>query len=374
MLNFDFVSDEKFRFSLEKDYQELTLSLQHGAWKAAYILAGSIIEAILIDYLLAIDYQDADPLKMTFESAISVCNDVDALSEKTEYMLYTINAYKNLIHPVKTVRLSESIEEGNAKVSQALVEIIAKEIAENKKKKYGYTAEQIVNKVIKDSSTNAVLPYLLKNTSEFEKKRLLLDVIPQKYIDCLEKTEHGVSNRLAALSKSFYIMFNTVSDQTKKDVVQNFVKIIKDEKAYQLYVHQNQFFKGHFLAYLNTEDARVVKKSLFAVLEEQINKPILKTLEGIGQFIQIEDVHDFISPIVLSTFKEPHRPSVSLEDIGEFLCEEYAKMSEDVKEYICSFLDEERWSFRNDNDKERLTYLRNLILSPSIWTNRLELE
>jgi len=63
MPNFDFVSDEKFRFSLEKDYQELTLSLQNGAWKAAYILAGSIVEAILIDYFLAAGYQEADLLE-----------------------------------------------------------------------------------------------------------------------------------------------------------------------------------------------------------------------------------------------------------------------------------------------------------------------
>jgi hypothetical protein len=372
MLNFDFVSDEKFRFSLEKDYQELISSLQNSAWKAAYILAGSIIEAILIDYLLATGYQQTDPLSMTLEDAIGACVGEDVLSEKSGYIVYTMRSYRNLIHPVKAVRLGESIEEGSAKVSQALVEMIAKDVSEAKRKKYGYTAEQIVNKVIKDSSTNAVLPYLLKNTSELEKKRLLLEVIPQKYIDYLEKTEPGVSNNLSALAKSFYIMFNTASDQTKKDVAQNFVKIIQDEKAYQLYVHQNQFFKGHFLAYLSAEDAQIVKKSLFLVLEEQVSNPILKTLEGIGEFLQVEDAHGFISPIILSTFKEPHRPSASLEDIGEFLCEEYPKMSEDVKDYIRTFLNEDRWSFRNDNDKERLTYLRNFILSPRIWTNRLK--
>ena len=372
MLNFDFVSDEKFRFSLEKDYQELTSSLQNSAWKAAYILSGSIIEAILIDYLLATGYQQTDPLSMTLEDAIGACVGEDVLSEKSGYIVYTMRSYRNLIHPVKAVRLGESIEEGSAKVSQALVEMIVKEVSEAKKKKYGYTAEQIVNKVIKDSSTNAVLPYLLKNTSELEKKRLLLEVIPQKYIDYLEKTEHGVSNNLAALSKSFYIMFNTATDQTKKDVVQNFVKIIKDEKAYHLYVHQNEFFKAHFLAYLSTEDSKLVKKSLFSILEEKVNKSILKTLEGIGEFIQTEDVHDFISPIILSTFKEPHRPSASIEDIGEFLCEVYFKMPEDVKDHVRDFLNEDRWSFRNDNDKERLTYLRNLILSPKIWTSRLK--
>src|SRR5260370_19329130 len=372
MPNFDFLSDEKFRFSLEKDYQELMLSLQNGAWKAAYILAGSIIEAILIDYLLATGYQHTDPLTMPLADAISVCRENGILSEKTEYIAYMIKSYRNLIHPDRAVRLSEIVEEGSAKVAQALVDIIVKEVLEAKKKLYGYTAEQIVSKIIKDSSTNAVLPYLLKNTSEFEKKRLLLEVIPQKYIDYLEKTEHGVSNSLSALSKSFYIMFNAANDQVKKDVVQNFVKIIKDEKAYQLYVYRNQFFKGHFLAYLSNEDAKIVKKCLFSVLENQITKTTLKALSGICHFIHIEDAHDFISPIILSTFKEQYRSSVSLEDIGEFLCEEYSNMSEDVKDYIRTFLNDDRWSFRNDNDKERLTYLRDLILSPRIWTSRLK--
>jgi hypothetical protein len=372
MFNFDFVSDEKFCFSLEKDYQELTSSMQNGAWKAAHLLAGSIIEAILIDYLLATGLQHADILNMTLEDAISLSAEEGALSEKTEYIAYTIKSYKNLIHPDQTMRLSENIEEGSAKVAQALVDIITKEISEAKKKLYGYTAEQIINKILKDSSTNAFLPYLLRNTSEFEKKRLLMEVIPQKYIDYLDKTEQGVTHSLSALSKSFYILFNTASDQTKKDVAENFVKIIQDEKAYQLYVHQNEFFKGHFLAYLSPEDSKIVKKCLFSVLEEQVNISILKTLDGIGEFIQIEDVHNFISPIILSTFKEPHRPAASLEDIGDFLCEEYSKMPEDVKDYIRTFLNEDKWSFRNDNDKERLTYLRNLILSPKIWTNRLK--
>jgi hypothetical protein len=372
MLNFDFVNDENFRFSLEKDYQELISSLQAGAWKAAYLLAGSIIEAILIDYLLATSLQQTDLLNISLEDAISLCAEKRALSEKTEYIAYTLKSYKNLIHPDRTIRLSENIEEGTAKVAQALVDIITKEISEAKKKLYGYTAEQIVNKIIKNSSTNAVLSYLLRNTSEFEKKRLLLEIIPQKYFDYLENTEQGVTNSLSALSKSFYIMFNSASDQTKKAVAENFVKIIQEEKAYQLYVHHNEFFRGYFLAYLSREDAQIVKKYLFSTLEEGFNRSILKTLEGIGEFIDMEDVHYFISPIILCTFKDPYRPVISIEDIGDFLCEEYSKMSQDVKDYICTFLNEDKWSFRNDNDKERLTYLRNLILSPRIWTNRLK--
>ena len=150
MLNFDFVSDEKFRFSLEKDYQELTSSLQNGAWKAAHLLAGSIIEAILIDYLLATGYQHTDLLSMTLEDAISVCGEKGALSDKVEYIVYTIKDYKNLIHPDKAIRLSDNIEEGNAKVSQALVDIITKEIAEAKRNSM---ATQLSKLLIKLSKT-----------------------------------------------------------------------------------------------------------------------------------------------------------------------------------------------------------------------------
>lgn len=347
-------------------------SMQTSSWKAVHLLAGSIIEAILIDYLVATGLQQVDLLNMTLEDTISLSAEKGALSEKTEYIAYTIKSYRNLIHSDRSMRLSENVEEGSAKVAQALVHMITKEVSEAKKNLYGYAAEQIVNKIIKDSSTNAVLPYLLRNTSEFEKKRLLIEVIPQKYIDYLETTEQGVVNSLAALSKSFYILFNSASDQTKKAVAENFVKMIQEEKAYQLYVHQNEFFRGYFLAYLSMGDSKIVKNYLFSVLEEQVNKPILKTLDGIGEFIEIEDVHNFISPLILSAFKEPHRPMVSIEDIGDFLCEEHTKMSEDAKEYIRTFLHEDKWSFRNDNDKERLTYLRNLILSPRIWTNRLK--
>lgn len=119
MLNFDFVSDEKFRFSLEKDYQELTSSIQNGAWKAAHLLAGSIIEALLIDYLLATGLQHTDLLNMTLEDAIRLSAEKGALSEKTEYIVYTIKSYKNLIHPDRSIRLNENIEEGSGRVAQA---------------------------------------------------------------------------------------------------------------------------------------------------------------------------------------------------------------------------------------------------------------
>jgi len=64
---FDFVTEPSFRASLESDYRELIRCLEGGAWKAVHVLAGSVVEAILGDYLIGIDYQKKtgkDPLKM----------------------------------------------------------------------------------------------------------------------------------------------------------------------------------------------------------------------------------------------------------------------------------------------------------------------
>src|ERR1043166_4837844 len=53
---FDFVSDERFRESLESDYLEIQRCLDAEAWKAVHVLAGSIVEAVLIDYLLSVNH------------------------------------------------------------------------------------------------------------------------------------------------------------------------------------------------------------------------------------------------------------------------------------------------------------------------------
>ena len=66
MAEFEFISNEAFRASLKSDYTELEKCIDAGAWKAAHVLAGSIVEAILVDYLLTTDFtarNGEDPLR-----------------------------------------------------------------------------------------------------------------------------------------------------------------------------------------------------------------------------------------------------------------------------------------------------------------------
>jgi len=143
MTMFDFVAGEGFRSSLESDYRELNVAMEARAWKAVHILAGSIIEAILIDYLVASNYKNTprnDLLKLDLDKAISACKQENVLSEKAASLATVVRLYRNLIHPGRIERLGEKVDENGAKIAQALVAIVVDEISQRSQEKFGYTA------------------------------------------------------------------------------------------------------------------------------------------------------------------------------------------------------------------------------------------
>ena len=175
MTSFDFITSEDFRCSLESDYDEMTACLKVGAWKAVHVLAGSIIEALLIDFLLAeaiVSREDA--LKLDLGSALTLGRDKKIISQRTFDLSSVVRSYRNLIHPGRTIRLNERVSQDSAKVAEALVSIVLTEVERQKREHYGYTAEQIVSKLERDSSADAILPHLMQKTNSVEIERLLL--------------------------------------------------------------------------------------------------------------------------------------------------------------------------------------------------------
>ncbi len=169
MIKFDFISEDVFRASLESDYQELELTKEAKAWKAVHVLAGSIIEAVLTDYLITSGYTKPDPLSMSLNDIINTCKNENIISEKSAHLCHVIRSYRNLIHPGRSVREDETASENFALIAEILVNIIVEEVSIRKKANYGYTAEQIIAKIKGNSLAIAILDDLLKITSEIEK-------------------------------------------------------------------------------------------------------------------------------------------------------------------------------------------------------------
>jgi len=175
MTDFRFIADEQIRATIERDKKELDNCLEHQLYKSALILAGSIIEAILVDYFLVFprqNFTNEQILRATLSDLIDWAAEDDLITKQTKELSTVIREYRNLIHPGKEYRLKERVDVYTANVASNLLEIIAREISENYAKKLGYTAEQAIHKVQLDPTSTAIFPHIIKKMSPTEREKL----------------------------------------------------------------------------------------------------------------------------------------------------------------------------------------------------------
>jgi len=300
MVAFDFVTNENFRASLESDYGELQRCKEAKAWKAVHVLAGSIIEAVLVDYLVATSYHESDPLRMDLAHLISVCAAEDILSEKAANLAEAVKSYRNLIHPGRVVRLRETVDENGATIAQALVEIVVDEVSARRRESYGYTAEQVVSKLRRDPSASAILAHLLKEVQPTELKRLLLRVIPQEYFLVAEEGppfEPPDFGALSSLRQCFRLALELVNDEVKKEATSKYVSVLKEEPGPYVRRYEEAFFRASDLRWVSTDAVALVKQHLLARLKSSASLEFLEVIEGLGEFLDENDASEFANSI-----------------------------------------------------------------------------
>src|SRR6185437_2705492 len=129
---FDFIVIPEFREALEADYAEMQRCAQVKAWKSVHVLAGSIAEALLIDYLAATSHAtrpSKDPLRFDLAQAVDVCKNEGLLTQRSADLTSVLRSYRNLIHPGRVIRLAEEQPtESSATIALKLVSIIAAQV------------------------------------------------------------------------------------------------------------------------------------------------------------------------------------------------------------------------------------------------------
>src|ERR1017187_1549780 len=291
-VNFDFITDAEFRAALESDYRELSTCMTQSAWKSVHVLAGSVVEAILADYLIGTAYQSKsgkDPLKMELGPIISACKDQKIITERTADLSSVVRSYRNLIHPGRVIRLAETVDQKSASIAKALVEVIAEEVAATKAASYGFTAEQIINKLAKDRSAFALLSHFLKETNDRERERLVRDVVPTRYFQ-EDYEEYTDSEPVESLSPSDYAKchrqtFNTLSLESKTTVVKKFIKILKEESGDYIVKYENLFFRATDMEYMLPAEVALTKAHLLGRLRDDVSDGSLGVLDGLGAYL-----------------------------------------------------------------------------------------
>ncbi len=362
MPSFDFITDEDFRTVLEADQKEMRQCAESKAWKAVHVLAGSIIEAVLIDYLIAEEHVCRDDaLKMDLGKAVKLAAEKSIISEKAAALSSVIKEYRNLIHPGRSIRMAETTSAASARIAESLVEMILTEIEGQKRSHYGYTAEQIVSKIEQDSFVGAILNHLLEDLNPSEMERLLLKIIPERYMAEPESPipYEGDEQVLKRLADLFRTAYEKAGSQLQARVTRKFVQILKEEGQEFIFTYDRAFFRMSDLQHLSVADAQLVKSHFFARIKSySYDDELIRAFSGIGEYILPDEVPSFVDPLLQAMCRGS--AGDTSHTAGERIVRESLGMEEKVKSKVNARLD--RWIelYSSQKDSRRADLVEEL--------------
>jgi len=355
--NFDFITDEEFRETLEKDYAEMIKAFDAKAWKATHVLSGSIAEALLIDSLISSGHSSKEEaLKLDLGKAVSLSKDNKLISQKTADLTSAIKGYRNLIHPGRSIRLKEKISDSSAEVAKALITIIVDEVAKKKRDQYGYTAEQIATKMENDSSAIGILSHLLNKSNAHELERLMTKILPERYVFYKSQPEGAPEHVFESLETCFRAAFGKAPDQSKQRIAAWFVRLFSNESDDVISSYGITFFRCEDLANVTKENATMTKQYLLSRLDKDKSSNLLNALKGIGAFIEADDIQLFVDGLI-----SPYAYSKS-QVSAERLKDEWVYLDKKMEQLVLKRIDD--WiNHLNERDRptiaEKIEKLKN---------------
>jgi hypothetical protein len=261
LTSFDFVGDEGLRASLARDAEELTIASRSGAHKSTVVLAGSIIETVLLDHLVSTDHAQRtgrDPTKFEFAKLIDTCHDEGVISDRTKHLLHAVRDYRNLIHPGRSLRLKDQVTSASAAVAQGVVGIICTEIAERPNRRFGMTAEQVLTKVRHDNQIIDMLDHILKQLRPSELDRLVVHVVPQAFLE-IPEDDPDTERCIRALYRA---AFTSCSDDGRIARLDRLGHAIQNDAGWTVRSLLTHTFVGWHLQYARPETQRLVSDRL----------------------------------------------------------------------------------------------------------------
>jgi hypothetical protein len=306
MSKFNFINSPEFRDSLENDHSEMQTAINSRTWKAAQVLAGSIVEALLVDHIISAKIPipgTKDPLRLELAEAITICRTNKIISDRAADLCSVIRSYRNLIHPGRQIRLGEDQpSQQSAEIASALVHLITDDLAKVRRGIFGFTAEQIVAKLEKDHNALTLLPHLLKEVHENEIDRILSGVLSARYfeLDHLVDPDNydSVSAAQHRLTRGYRIVFSSAPEQLKKKATQRFVMILKNEEGLHIDSFADSFFDPDDFRYVSEKDKPMVKEYLFSKLPSAYDPAAAERAISLAPLVESNNMKIWLDPFV----------------------------------------------------------------------------
>jgi hypothetical protein len=305
----DFVLHDDLRTALESDLLEMDKALATCSNKAVVVLSGSVIEALVVDTLIAGNIiSKRDALNLDLGKALEKALNAKLMSQRCFELSTVIRGYRNLIHPGRLVRLSEKVTGDTAAVATALTKMVIAELRESREKSGGLTAKQVVEKIVRDPAAASVISHLLRGMNDRELYRLATERLPQAYI--LEENGDEFRNHetMASLCKCFHSVFEISSDEAKGKIRKWFYEIYRASDANAINGYGTHFLRIKYLDKNNTVDSSLIVGHLLSRFDDN-SEQLLGCLEGISDFLTVPEINNFVDPLVKLSVSGDQRSS-----------------------------------------------------------------
>lgn len=362
MSSFDYISAKEFRESLEADYTELKNCVEAQAWKSVQVLAGSIVESLLIDYLSSSSNPTRpkkDPLKLDLAEAIAICREEKVLSDRTADLCSVVKSYRNLIHPGRMLRLGEQApNKGSATIALALIEMITDDLTKILRASVGLTAEQILSKIQRDANSLNILQHLLAEVSESQRERLLIEQIPLAHNKAITSAnpnpffEDAFTKEAKLLESAHRITLETMPPESRKRVALEFVRVLREADGKSVLNYGKAFFRASDLKFLSKQHIAMVCEHLIGNAPSSHNAESIKYLKGISKYLESSQVLKWIDPIMRTLVSSSTKEAIK-EEVRDYLIVEATSttstqvdkaISKRLEEWINHFIDNEERS------------------------------
>lgn len=359
---FYFISDDEFRKTLESDYREMKICFEQSAFKGSLVMAGSIIEAIMIDYLVSIETNDSEKnkiLKSDLNQVLNKCHELNIISQKTKNLSDVIRNYRNLIHPGRSIRIKETPNQSDAQIASALVELIINEISKKKQETYGFTAEQIIQKIENDTTSIGIWHYFINKLNRYEKEKLLLRKLQERFFEIFYSIS-PTSYQLSLLSRFFNQVYFSADADLHKKVAENFIKIINEGDETEVIQNIYYFFDTDYFNFFNAEEKEMVIQYIINQAESNLNSELINSIAGFITFLDGLILKRFIKPFIYLILYKPR--TVLTNKLEKFLHDDYINLPDEKKQLILEELDFHKKGFAyNSKIKENYIALKNYL-------------
>jgi hypothetical protein len=364
LVSFEFISSEDLRESLEGDCVELTKAISASMWKSACILAGSIAEAVLMDYIAVVSNCNVEVENLAvgnigLQKLIDAAIGVDVMgneqppdagwefaqlagkgatarksgtsnSLRTAYVMSSAVAdFRNLIHPGRELRLKEHVDENLALAARAFTLRLCSDLSKESAARYPYKAEDILEKAKRDASARTILETMLGKTRPAEITRLLDKVAPDAFqeecrrpdetlerisaypCDYDSEESQGYEDMCAAAELSrkadaqvYRIAFDWGTAAQKRAGLHTIAHLLTTSESGAVVKLETELLQMTDLEYASDEDKKlIVGDVLDRVCSKETGKEILRCAAGLGQWIPADRGEEFVCALLSKKFR-----------------------------------------------------------------------